>query len=175
MNANNNTWRFRGKNILFALSTIRLSLITAFILLASQMFTVEAKITNVSSVKNLIVPYNHYSQFRISGSGLGDEAIDDDLAVVELSLKIQSDVMKNLKGFKSQWTFDIMVFSNNLDYECYIEAVNLLLEENIKKACVFVSDPTVFKKEVHDYEKKADDFLYSGKKSNEYFIVVDNT
>ena len=61
MNANNNTWRFRGKNILFAISTIRLSLITAFILLASQMLTVEAKITNVSSVKNLIVPYNHYS------------------------------------------------------------------------------------------------------------------
>ena len=52
--------------------------------------------------------------------------------------------MKNLKGFKSTWSFDVMVFSNNVDYECYIEAVNLLLEEGIKKPCTFVDDPSVF-------------------------------
>ena len=70
------------KSYLFALSSLRLGLITALIFAASQIIAVEAKITNESKINNLIVPYNHYSQFRISGSGLGDEAIDDDLALV---------------------------------------------------------------------------------------------
>ena len=141
---NSETWWIRTKSILFALSSLRLGLITALFLAASQMITVEAAIINKSKVNNVVVPYNHYSQLRISGSGLGDEAIDDGLALVQLTLRIQSDVMKNLKGFKSSWSFDVMVFSSNFDYECYIEAVNLLLEEGIKKTCAFVNNPRVF-------------------------------
>jgi len=83
--------------------------------------------------------------------------------------------MKNNKGFKSRWTFDLMVFSDNLDYECYIEAVNLLLEEGIKKPCAFIDDPSVFHKDFHNWKKDSDDFLYYGKKANEYFVIVDNT
>lgn len=49
------------KNVLFALSTLRLGLISVFVLAASQMLTVEARITNESKFNNLIVPYNHYS------------------------------------------------------------------------------------------------------------------
>ena len=81
----------------------------------------------------------------------------------------------NFSGFNSRWDFDVMVFSNNLDYECYIEAVNLLLEEGIKKRCTFESDPSVIQKGVHSFDKDQDNFLFYGKKANEYFIVVDNT
>jgi hypothetical protein len=75
---------------------------------------------------------------------LGDEAVDDDLVNVNLNMRIESDIMKNTKGFKSKWKFDLMVFNNNFDYECYIEAVNLLLEEGIKQPCPFLNDPSVF-------------------------------
>ena len=77
-------------------SILRLVVIISLFLLA----TTQARITNKSSVKNLVLPYNTYSQFRISGSGLGDEAIDDDLANVKLSIKItKSDALKNINNF----------------------------------------------------------------------------
>jgi hypothetical protein len=83
--------------------------------------------------------------------------------------------MKKSDVFNSRWDFDVMVFSNNEDYECYIEAVNLLLEEGKKHRCTFESDPSVIQKGVHSFDKDQDEFLFYGKKSNEYFIVVDNT
>jgi hypothetical protein len=43
--------------------------------------------------------------------------------------------MKNIKGGV---TFDLMIFEDNKDYLCYVEAVHLLMHENIKKKCSFV-------------------------------------
>ena len=40
---------------------------------------------------------------------------------------------------------------------------------------MFIYDSNVYKKSVHEYNKTNDHFLFTKKRSNEYFIVVDNT
>ena len=113
---------------------------------------VKSEIINESIIKNLIIPSGNFTQFRISGFGIGDEGLDDDLARVTIEMKFNSTfepywsgwfdhqlndikvdeaLSKNLHKEKLKTTqrlksFDLMVFSNNEDYICYIEAVNLL-------------------------------------------------
>lgn len=87
----------------------------------------------------------NYTQFRISGSGYGDDSLEDDLARVLIDLDIKSDILRKGKSLmKQKWTFDLMVFRNQSDYLCYIEAVSLMYEENMLKRCDFINDPHTF-------------------------------
>jgi len=58
---------------------------------------------------------------------------------VKVEFGFVSDAEKSLKNVKSGITFDLMVFEDNADYLCYVEAVHLLMHENIKKNCKFVT------------------------------------
>lgn len=76
---------------------------------------------------------------------------------------------------KQKWTFDLMVFRNQSDYLCYIEAVSLMYEENMLKRCDFINDPHVFFPSQFDFSKHFGRFLNEHKKAREYFVVIDNT
>ena len=58
---------------------------------------------------------------------------------------------------------------------CYIEAVSLMYEENILKKCDFVLDKNVYVRNQSSFKQKFDKFLDVSHKSNELFIVLDNT
>ena len=76
---------------------------------------------------------------------------------------------------KQKWTFDLMVFRNQSDYLCYIEAVSLMYEENMLKRCDFINDPHTFFPSQFDFSKHFGRFLNEHKKAREYFIVIGNT
>ena len=128
-------------------------------------------------VDNLQVTMGNYTQFRISGSGYGDDALEDDLARILVDLDIKSDILRKSKKsiLKQKYTFDLMIFKDQRDYLCYIEAVSLMYEENILKHCDFVSDPDTFMKSQFDYSKHFGRFMNEHKKAREYFVVIDNT
>jgi hypothetical protein len=46
-------------------------------------------------------------------------------------------------------SFDLIEFSTEEDYLCYIEAVQLLYKNNTKKLCDFVYNKTVFNENIH--------------------------
>ena len=118
----------------------------------------------------------NYTQFRISGSGYGDDALEGDLARVKLAIDILGDVAANRASpFDTKWTFDYMVFTKTSDYLCYIEAVALMYEENILKHCSFVDDPRVFQKNQYGFNTTDNRFLSEKERSTEIFIVIDNT
>ena len=43
-----------------------------------------------------------------------------------------------------------MIFEDNKDYLCYVEAVHLLMHENIKKKCNFVHSSGVYKDSIYN-------------------------
>lgn len=68
-----------------------------------------------------------------------------------------------------------MAFKSVEDYLCYVEAVHLLYHENIRKDCDFRIDDDVMIS-VIGTEKFADrSWLDKLAKTNEYFLVIDNT
>jgi hypothetical protein len=68
-----------------------------------------------------------------------------------------------------------MIFRNQSDYLCYIEAVALMYEENMLKRCDFINDPKTYIPSQFDYSKHFGRFLNDHIKSREYFVVIDNT
>ena len=95
----------------------------SFILIIS---IVSSEILNESIIKNLIIPTGNFTQFRISGLGIGDEALEDELARVTIEMTFNSSLDYTSTSIKQKKSFDLMVFSDYLDYICYVEAVNLL-------------------------------------------------
>ena len=122
-------------------------MVPILILSAILVIVGQATIINRSTIDNLQVTMGNYTQFRISGSGFGDDALEDDLARVLIDLDIKSDILRKKKGkslMNQKWTFDLMIFRDQMDYLCYIEAVSLMYEENILKKCDFIHDPNTF-------------------------------
>ena len=122
----------------------------AFIVAMICLFTfISAEIVNHSVMENLNVDQGNYTQFRISGFGYGDDQLEDDLAQVRLELSFFTNPTNKIRpALNNNKIFDIFVFSKKSDYLCYIEAVNLLYEERIKKTCPFLGDPQVMRRDV---------------------------
>lgn len=62
---------------------------------------------------------------RVSGSGFGDDSIESDISKVEFSFSIKSH-LENKKEIRTKVSFDLIIFSNEKDYLCYVEAVHML-------------------------------------------------
>jgi len=51
---------------------------------------------------------------------------------VQVSVSFKSDLTKNAREMQSGLTFDLMAFTDENDYLCYVEAVEILRKENKK-------------------------------------------
>jgi len=94
---------------------------------------------------------------------------------VTVDFGFSSDVQKNLNNMKSGITFDLMVFDNNKDYLCYVEAVHQLQHQNIKRPCDFIYKKSILKDSIYALNLTDEQFLTSTSKAKEYFFVIDNT
>lgn len=52
-----------------------------------------------------------------------------------------------------------MIFEDNEDYLCYVEAVHLLMHENIKKDCKFIYKPQKYKDSIYNLNLTDNFFL----------------
>ena len=73
-------------------------MVAILILSAILVIVGQATIINRSTIDNLQVTMGNYTQFRISGSGFGDDALEDDLARVLVDLDIKSDILRKSKS-----------------------------------------------------------------------------
>ena len=68
-----------------------------------------------------------------------------------------------------------MFFDNTEDYLCYIEAVHLLIHENVKKVCDFLQDNSYFMSGQTTKNYAYTSFLNDIDRNNERFFIIDNT
>jgi hypothetical protein len=71
--------------------------------------------------------------------------------------------------------FDLMVFSDERDYLCYVEAVELLRVENKKQECDFIHNKKVFRGGMYEVDIADDTFLKLENRAKEHFFIIDNT
>ena len=68
-----------------------------------------------------------------------------------------------------------MIFDNTKDYMCYVEAVNQLIVEGIKRDCPFIYNKNIFKDSIYSLNITDSSFLTADHRAKEYFFVIDNT
>jgi hypothetical protein len=68
-----------------------------------------------------------------------------------------------------------MIFNNETDYLCYVEAVELLRIENRIENCDFIYNPKVLFRDMNSHIFDDETFLKLTHKSKEHFFVIDNT
>lgn len=112
---------------------------------------------------------------RIAGFGYGDDSLENDIAQVQVGIKFSSDVEKNAKKLQSGLTFDLIIFKDEKDYLCYVEAVELLRKENKKQRCDFITNKELFLESMYSKEIVDTEFLKLKQKAKELFFVIDNT
>ena len=93
----------------------------------------------------------------MSGFGYGDESLENGISQVKMDIQFETDLARALNENKKKHTFDLMVFDNTEDYLCYVEAVHLLMHENVAKECTFLLNSKKFmsgqSKKVYEYEQ----------------------
>ena len=82
-----------------------------------------------------------YTQFRLSGFGYGDESLENEISQVKAFVNFTSNLKEEFDDKKKRFNFDLFVFSDTDDYLCYVEAVHLLMHENVRKECGFIDNP----------------------------------
>lgn len=71
--------------------------------------------------------------------------------------------------------FQLMRFENIDDYLCYVEAVHMLYHENVRKDCDFRVNDKYIMDVLGKQNFRDRSWLDQRSKTNEYFLVVDNT
>jgi len=94
---------------------------------------------------------------------------------VQVSVSFKSDLTKNARDMQSALTFDLMAFTNEQDYLCYVEAVEILRKENRKQECDFIHNKEVFMSGMYAHEVTDEEFLKLEQRAKELFFVIDNT
>jgi hypothetical protein len=72
-----------------------------------------------------------------------------------------ADTELGLTMNQRRFTFDLFVFDNTDDYLCYVEAVHLLMHENKKKECDFLTDKEIYLEGQKEMTFEYDEFLKS--------------
>ena len=72
-------------------------------------------------------------------------------------------------------TFDVFVFDDERDYNCYIEASTMWLEHLEVVQCDFVGKEGVVFEQVQEWKSEDSVFLSKDKIHNEILVVLDNT
>ena len=112
---------------------------------------------------------------RISGFGYGDDALEQGISQVKLSLNIASDIAQNMKDLRNKISFDVMVFTREEDYLCYVQAVALLYKDNQRVPCDFIYNKEVFRENIYSLDIQDDQFLVKGVKGQQHSYIIDNT
>ena len=76
---------------------------------------------------------------------------------------------------KANFKYDLMIFDDEKDYLCYVEAVHLMQHQKILKKCDFVNDNRVIKNEILTKNITDSNFLNFDNKMADTFFVIDNT
>lgn len=76
---------------------------------------------------------------------------------------------------QSGLTFDLLVFKDEKDYLCYVEAVEILRKENKKQKCDFIQNKELYLESMYSKEFIDEEFLKLKQKAKELFFVIDNT
>ena len=58
---------------------------------------------------------------------------------------------------------------------CYVEAVNQLIVEGIKRDCPFIHNKNIFKDSIFNLNISDSSFRTADQRAKEYFFVIDNT
>ena len=76
---------------------------------------------------------------------------------------------------EARYDFNLIVFKKAKDYLCYVESVHLMKHMNVIKRCSFVNDNKVFRKAIHTYQFDQLEWLSYEMRTNDFFVVIDNT
>jgi hypothetical protein len=92
-----------------------------------------------------------------------------------MDIQFETDLARALNENKRKTTFDLMVFDDTEDYLCYVEAVHLLMHENVAKECDFLLNSKKFMSGKSEKTYSYEQFLSQEDRVNEKFFVIDNT
>lgn len=110
----------------------------------------------------------------MAGFGYGDDSLENDISQVKVEFKLDVEMSRALNK-DARYHFDLLVFTKSKDYLCYVEAVHLMKHMKIKKSCPFVNDDEIFRQHIDTYDYNEYDWLSFSSRTNEFFVVVDNT
>ena len=96
-----------------------------------------AGVTHTSTTRNLRVPKGTYTQFRTIGEGTNDVNLQFNITHVAWSVQVESQFVKELNDSQStKYPFNLFVFDDEIDYNCYVEGV-ALFNQGVNKTCYF--------------------------------------
>lgn len=136
--------------------------------------TKNLKVSNCSNSLTshfcLQIPRGSFSHLRLVGSGMDDANIDADITSVGYQVRISQTKNSNQK-------FDLYFFSgNDDDYNCFVMGAQLWADYGKKHECDFVTmRPERVKASIADYSEESETFLDSNSKTDEVFLVIDNS
>ena len=112
----------------------------------------------------------------MAGDGLNDDNLQADVIQVEHEIKIVGQKTEASYGLFTSDTFDVLVFDDETDYNCYIEKSRLWAEHRRAEKCDFVDNkPFVMFEKVTEWNSADPIFLSKDKAHNDILIVIDNT
>jgi len=112
----------------------------------------------------------------LAGDGLNDDNLQADVMQVEHEIKIVGHKTEASYGLFTSDTFDVLVFDDETDYNCYIEKSRLWAEHRRPEKCDFVDNkPFVMFEKVTEWNSADPIFLSKDKAHNDILIVIDNT
>lgn len=134
--------------------------------------TNNLRVSKFAKFNFIQIPRGSFAHFRLVGSGTDDQNIDADITSVGYQLNIQS-----IKYGSIHNKFDIYLFAgNDADYNCFVMGAQLWTDYGVKQSCDFLTmRPSVVKSAITEYSEDSATFLDHMSKTNEVFVVVDNS
>ena len=83
--------------------------------------------------------------------------------------------MSSKFGLLSDDTFDVLVFDNEQDYNCYIESSTMYLAHGYSSECDFIYKEGVVYETREEWSSSDSLFLSKDKTHNDILVVLDNT
>ena len=106
------------------------------------------------------IPSKGFTQFRLAGEGLNDDNLRADITKTEHEIEVKGVQASSKFGLLTATEFDVFVFEQESDYNCYIEAMTLWVEHDELKQCDFVMDkPDSVHEQVSEWSTKDSHFL----------------
>ena len=102
------------------------------------------------------IPYGTFTQFRLAGEGVNDDNMMSDISSAGYSIRIEQTNVDS-----DDIAFDLFLFNNTDDYNCYVEAVSLfeLRKSSLMKCDFLETKPYIIFEQVHEHQLGSDRFL----------------
>ena len=115
-----------------------------------------------------------FTQFRLAGQGLSDDNLMADItnASYEIGIEAACDQTQPCE----ENPFDLYLFDNEADYNCYVEAVNVYQLRDQAMQCSFLENsPDVIFEQVKSHKISSDRFISKENPYSDVFVLIDNT